>query len=61
MYVCMYVMSACAIMHGKKVQILSYVCSYIYLQLLLCLHSDGTLNPNGVRFGTAELYDIGKQ
>jgi len=22
--------------------------------------SDGTLNPNGIRFGTAELYDIGK-
>ena len=24
------------------------------------IYSDGTLNPNGVRFGTAELYDIGK-
>ena len=22
--------------------------------------SDGTLNPNGVRFGSAEIYQIGK-
>ena len=26
--------------------------------VLLC--SDGTLNPNGVRFGSAEIYNIGK-
>lgn len=24
------------------------------------IYSDGTLNPSGVRFGTAELYDIGE-
>ena len=24
------------------------------------LHSDGTLNPNGVRFGSSEIYNIGE-
>lgn len=24
-----------------------------------CLCSDGTLNPNGVRFGSSEIYNIG--
>ena len=31
--------------------------------LILCnlyLTSDGVLNPNGVRFGSAEIYNIGK-
>lgn len=34
---------------------------------LLCVHnlvfvgSDGTLNPNGVRFGSSEIYNIGMQ
>ena len=30
---------------------------YIYI---FNLYSDGTLNPNGVRFGSAEIYNIGK-
>ena len=32
--------------------------SLLYNRYFVC--SDGTLNPNGIRFGTAELYDIGK-
>ena len=32
--------------------------SYIVSPFYLC--SDGTLNPSGVRFGSAEIYNIGK-
>ena len=31
------------------------------LMLLFSFYSDGTLNPNGVRFGSAEIYNIGKK
>ena len=27
--------------------------------LFVCSFSDGTLNPSGVRFGSAEIYNIG--
>ena len=29
--------------------------------VLLILTSDGTLNPHGVRFGSAEVYNVGEQ
>ena len=28
--------------------------------IIMLGRSDGTLNPNGVRFGSAEIYNIGK-
>ena len=28
--------------------------------LVITFYSDGVLNPNGVRFGSAEIYNVGK-
>ena len=34
---------------------------FLFLQTKINLFfSDGTLNPNGVRFGSAEIYNVGK-
>jgi len=33
----------------------------IVLRKHFSFFSDGTLNPNGVRFGSSEIYHIGKQ
>lgn len=34
--------------------------NHILMLLFVCLiFSDGTLNPNGVRFGSSEIYNIG--
>ena len=49
--------------HDPKLMLLScfYFLLFFVVFLFVCfLPSDGTLNPSGVRFGSAEIYNIGE-
>ena len=68
MHVCVLVAVCVKLEHTNVIEYLMLVQEghfIISLTRFICffhyhVYSDGTLNPSGVRFGTAELYDIGK-